>query len=58
MVSLLVSYSDILISNPNLVYNFSVKMWFKKWENLQKEDGVGPFKKTHFAVIEAILKTF
>ena len=50
MVSVIAFYSDESSLNPTDAYIFSVKFVFEKYENKQKEAGVGPFlnKKNKF----------
>ena len=45
MVRVLPFYSNNLSSNPTEAAVFSVKCVFEKYENKQKEAGIGPFKK-------------
>ena len=45
VVSVLAFYSDGPSSNPAEVYNFSVKLLFKRTKINKKEAGVGPFLK-------------
>ena len=51
MVSVLAFYSDDPSSNPDEVYNFSVKFLLKRTKINKKEAGVGPFKKKYWRVL-------